>query len=163
MTPDGQQLDVRLHEQALTEAGWLVHIGIAMWQADGQGGARPAEYLVWVPAGYVRAIPGTSYAGVPIRRPRRQPVARPATPDRTDGPEEYRMEQLQFIAGTPEADRPVRVHRPGCWTIKDFAARLPVLTRQEAVAALAHPAAGDCSLCGTDYLAGPRAAPPRRT
>lgn len=38
-------------------------------------------------------------------------AAAPGT-KRTDN-EEFRMERLQYIAGTPEADRPVRAHLPG--------------------------------------------------
>ncbi|WP_327321346.1 DUF6233 domain-containing protein [Streptomyces sp. NBC_01210] len=103
--PDGQELNGLLHARLQTQRAWMYQVSLPTWQVTADEWVEPAQYMVWVPADYVRLLEGIVYDDVPA-----QGLA-PAV----DAPTQ-RLEPVP--AATPVVEA---VERAGAWRIE----RLP--------------------------------------
>ncbi|MET7621788.1 DUF6233 domain-containing protein [Streptomyces sp. NPDC005408] len=132
--PDGQELRGRLHARLQTTRAWMYKVGLPMWQGTAKEWVEPAEYVVWVPADYVRPIEGADYDSVPTQR-----LQSDAPP--TDTRWAWTVQRLQ---GPDGRVRGTVVHSYDCENSPRGATELNL---DEALTALRRPGASACKEC----------------
>lgn len=148
-TPEGQRLRGRLYAQRQTEKGWVVLVGLVLWQTVDDVPA-PGEYRSWTPAEHVHRIEGASYDAVPVERLPSyiEAPAPPATRVKPAVAWRVTVERRRTDVSVPT--RTV-VHRADCWQAQDTQPGAEdIRSEAEAREAMAQPGARGCTQCGTD-------------
>lgn len=137
--PDGQEVRGRLIERQEVPGGWFYLVGIAIWRNIDEGQVQAAEYQVWLePSAQVRAVEGTSYDDVPLKRLPPPPVY----PDPGPGePWGWKLERLPQPGRGPAESV---LHVADCTEAPDGA---PVLKLDQALSLAEHPRTRLCTLC----------------
>ncbi|MFF3460469.1 DUF6233 domain-containing protein [Streptomyces sp. NPDC002730] len=137
--PDGQELCGRLHERQQTSRAWMYRVGLPMWQTTAEAWVEPAEYVVWVPADYVRPIEDVDYDQVPTHRLPAAPAASPASGGARWA---WKVQRLPHRGGRPGG---IVVHVHDC---EEAPAGGDELDLDQALTTLRRPGAAACKKCG---------------
>ncbi|MBT2452538.1 hypothetical protein J7F03_36910 [Streptomyces sp. ISL-43] len=157
----GGTVEGQLVRRWQTEAGeWIYVVAVSAWSSRAATtGADVAEDFIEipVPARQVRPVRGVSYEDVPTLRRRLPASPAPATarPEQAASPRAaataapappgdrgWTAERLRTAANS-KASRPIRIHRPDCWTLPT-GTRATLTTDQALWMTVHDPLAGAC-------------------